>query len=34
MVPILQHALRAAIWTTGFMLCIFAILFVVSWLFL
>jgi len=34
MVPILQHAARAAIWTSAFMLFIFGVLFTVSWLFL
>jgi len=34
MVPILQHAARAAVWTTGFMLFIFGVLLVVSWMFL
>ena len=30
--PILQHALRTAIWIGGFMLMIFAIIAFVSWL--
>jgi hypothetical protein len=34
MVPILQHAARAAVWTSGFIFIIFAVLFLVSWLFL
>jgi hypothetical protein len=34
MVPILQHAVRAAVWTTGFMLFIFGVLLLVSWMFL
>jgi hypothetical protein len=34
MVPILQHAARAAVWTTGFMLVIFGVLLFVSWMFL
>jgi hypothetical protein len=32
--PILQHAWRAALWIVVFMSVIFAVLFLVSWLFL
>ena len=31
MVPILAHAGRLALWIVGFMLAIFALLFLVSW---
>ena len=31
MVPILHHAVRAAIWITGFMAVIFTILLIASW---
>jgi hypothetical protein len=34
LVPILQHSVRAAIWTCGFIFIIFVVLFTVSWLFL
>jgi hypothetical protein len=33
-IPILQHALRAAVMTTSFILAIFLVLLLVSWLFL
>jgi hypothetical protein len=32
--PILTHALRIGLWLVGFMAVIFAVLLVVSWLFL
>ncbi|GIW93980.1 MAG: hypothetical protein KatS3mg110_2021 [Pirellulaceae bacterium] len=31
-IPILDHAVRAAVWTTIFMLVVFAILYATSWL--
>jgi len=34
MVPILQHAARAAVLTMSFMLVIFGVLYFVSWMFL